>query len=224
MARDKNITINKEEWIWVKGFKGTDKNMCCRGYQFRLNEVFNIPEDEDITLCHSGFHFCTILRDVFAYYEVEANNRFFEVSALVRKREYYEYGKFNKYFMGSNSKITSKSIIFHRELTDEEIFAVLEKSSTNFYKLPQEYRPLVREYGTKEVLHEYRTDTLVKDGYSEPFALFIADDPNKFEIAHAVATQPELSMDMKVFCIFNGKNESLNSMTFRLPNLGGLKV
>lgn len=22
----------KEEWVWVEGYKGTDKNMCCRGF------------------------------------------------------------------------------------------------------------------------------------------------------------------------------------------------
>lgn len=37
-----------EEWVWVDGFKGTDKDMKCRDYQYELNKCFDISDDKDI--------------------------------------------------------------------------------------------------------------------------------------------------------------------------------
>ena len=49
---------------------------------------------------------------------------------------------------------------------------------------------------------KYQMDTLIADGYSEPFAAYI-NGKKKFEVAHAVGTQKDLSMDMKVLTIFS---------------------
>ena len=47
----------EEEWIWVTGYKGTDKDMKCRDYQYELGKQHDMPEGTDITMCYSGFHF-----------------------------------------------------------------------------------------------------------------------------------------------------------------------
>lgn len=36
----------EEKWIWVDGYKGTDKDMKCRGYQYEFGKQFDIPEGE----------------------------------------------------------------------------------------------------------------------------------------------------------------------------------
>ena len=60
----------------IKGYKGFDKNMKCRGFQYETGKDYQ--HDGNITCCHSGFHFCTNPFDVLAYY-APANSRFCEV-------------------------------------------------------------------------------------------------------------------------------------------------
>lgn len=89
-----------EEWIWVDGYKGTKSDMTCNGYQYELGKRYVMPPDEDIVECASGFHLCLILNDVFDYYSIHNNNRFFKVKALVRKSDYEEYGKYPEGIFG----------------------------------------------------------------------------------------------------------------------------
>ena len=60
----------------IKGYKGFDKNMKCRNFQYESGK--NYQHDGKISCCHSGFHFCTNPFDVLAYY-APANSRFCEV-------------------------------------------------------------------------------------------------------------------------------------------------
>lgn len=55
----------EEEWVWVTGYKGTDRDMKCKNdCQFEIGKKFDMPEGEDAVLCDSGFHFCPKLKDV----------------------------------------------------------------------------------------------------------------------------------------------------------------
>ena len=60
----------------IKGYKGFDKNMKCRNFQYETGKDYQ--HDGKISCCHSGFHFCTNPFDVLAYY-APANSRFCEV-------------------------------------------------------------------------------------------------------------------------------------------------
>ena len=55
-------------------YKGTDKDMKCRGFQFDLGKEY---VEEEAELCNKGFHGCEYPLDVFAYYN-PADSRFFE--------------------------------------------------------------------------------------------------------------------------------------------------
>ena len=55
-------------------YKGTDKDMKCRGFQFDLGKEY---VEEEAELCVKGFHGCEYPLDVFPYYS-PANSRFFE--------------------------------------------------------------------------------------------------------------------------------------------------
>jgi hypothetical protein len=84
------VHISKEkedEWIWVEGYKGTKKDMTARfnDFQYELNKRYEI--DEEPEECKKGFHFCLELFDVFEYYPIGKNHRFFKVQALVRKSD-----------------------------------------------------------------------------------------------------------------------------------------
>lgn len=54
-------------------YKGTDKDMKCRSFQFELGKEY---EETEAVLCEKGFHGCEYPLDVFAHY-APADSRFF---------------------------------------------------------------------------------------------------------------------------------------------------
>ena len=54
-------------------YKGTDKDMKCRGFQFDLGKEY---VEEEAKLCNKGFHGCEYPLDVFSHY-APADSRFF---------------------------------------------------------------------------------------------------------------------------------------------------
>ena len=75
-SKDENENTNSkpvtpaEEWVWVTGYKGTDRDMKCRNYQYEMGKLHQMPEDEVIVDCASGFHLCLNMNDVAKYYEI----------------------------------------------------------------------------------------------------------------------------------------------------------
>ena len=67
----------------MKGYKGFNKDLTCRGKQYAENTVF---EEETAEICKSGIHFCKNPFDVLDYYcfvnENAEINEFAEVEAL----------------------------------------------------------------------------------------------------------------------------------------------
>jgi hypothetical protein len=67
----------------MKGFKGFDKGLVCRGKQYKENTVF---EEEAAEICKSGMHFCENPFDVLEHYDLVNTdgsfNEFAEVEAL----------------------------------------------------------------------------------------------------------------------------------------------
>ena len=61
----------------MKGYKGFDENLQCKGYQY---EIGRTETTEEAKLCEKGFHFCENPLDVFNYYE-PGKNRFCEIEA-----------------------------------------------------------------------------------------------------------------------------------------------
>lgn len=66
-------------------YKGTDKDMKCRGFQFELGKEY---EEAEAKLCKKGFHGCEYPLDVFAHY-APADSRFFvaELDGVTDERE-----------------------------------------------------------------------------------------------------------------------------------------
>ena len=190
----------EDEWVWIEGYKGTDKNMRCLGYQYEMNTEHKMPDNQNVELCTSGFHLCTNLKDVFNYYNVGDGNRFFKVKALVPKMDNTRRGMF---FM-IDSKQTSKSIIFTEELTPDEVLRCLDIDISDWTN--EEKRRALEtcvKYVVEVVNARVNAENIIKLtklGYSETFAAYVVER-DKYDIAYTVGTQEGLSMDMKVFAI-----------------------
>lgn len=187
----------EEEWVWVTGYKATDKDMKCRDYQYEMNKQHDMPENEVILMCHSGFHFCDKLKDTFRYYEFGNGNRFFEVKALVRR------WKKNGYYVTEqrDDKMVAKSIVFNRELTIGEIFDVVNANNYNKFKdWTVEMKEQARQSSITEVENIIKFNKLVELGYSEAFANF-AVRKGAYDVAHVMAMTPGVSMDVKVLAV-----------------------
>lgn len=63
----------------MRGWKGTDESMKCRGLQHEVGKSYHV--DGTIELCHNGLHFCRNLCDVFKFYNRDNGSRYFEVEA-----------------------------------------------------------------------------------------------------------------------------------------------
>ena len=63
----------------MKGYKGFEKGLVCRGKQYAENTVF---EEDDAEICKSGMHFCALPHQVFCHYFPGENHEFAEVEAL----------------------------------------------------------------------------------------------------------------------------------------------
>ena len=63
----------------MKGYKGMDNDMKCRGFQFEIGKKYRV--DGKVELCKNGFHFCKNLVDTFEYYAKHYKHRYFEIEA-----------------------------------------------------------------------------------------------------------------------------------------------
>ena len=63
----------------MKGYKGFEKGLVCRGKQYAENAVF---EEDKAAICSSGMHFCELPHQVFEHYSPGENHEFAEVEAL----------------------------------------------------------------------------------------------------------------------------------------------
>lgn len=59
----------------IKSYKGMDKNMQCRGFQYEVGKEY---EEETAKVCVTGFHACEDPLNVLRYYS-PADSRYFEV-------------------------------------------------------------------------------------------------------------------------------------------------
>ena len=193
------IDQGEEEWIWVTGYKGTDKDMKCRDYQFEMNKPFDMPADQKIEMCSSGFHFCDKLRFVYQYYGIKNGNRFFEVKALVRRWKKDGYYKIEQ----RGDKMVAKSIKFVRELSIDEIFDVIADAEAKAWSTEQKEQ--ARQSSVENVRMNIKIAKLVKLGYSEAFAAYVCHN-DAYDIACIMGKSPDVSMDVKVLTICMNMN------------------
>lgn len=104
----------QDGFVWVYGYKATDDNMECRGFQYEIGKEFKHKGYTEV--CASGFHFCLEVGHTLNFYPI--NSRFFKVKALVRLSDVLEYGTFRNihYITDRIDKLTSSRIVLLEEL------------------------------------------------------------------------------------------------------------
>ena len=99
----------------VKGFKGFNQDLTCRGFQYEIHKTYEY--DGDIELCSQGFHFCRKLRDVHTFYNLK-KSRICEIKAD------------GKIIDGDKKSVCARISII-RELSHEEIDAAINTGKDN---------------------------------------------------------------------------------------------
>lgn len=106
----KEVTVKKPKI----GFKGFDKDLKCRGYQFEVGKVHTLPEKKNPLLCSKdGFHYCNSLHQVFSFYNND-DSRYCVIEVLGD-------------FTDDNEKSISTSIKILQEIAPDKIKAVRDK-------------------------------------------------------------------------------------------------
>ena len=93
----------------MKVYKGTDKDMKCRGFQYELGVT--VMSDDAIRCGGKGFHSCEAPFDVLRYYPNKDGNRFFVATAG---------GKIDR-TDADDSKIASSEITLDKEISFDEL-------------------------------------------------------------------------------------------------------
>ena len=109
----------------IIGFKGFDKDLKCRGFQYKVGKTYDLKGE--VECCKRGFHFCENPLEVFYYYTPN-NSRFCQVEGggSVDKSE-------------SDSKVATSHIHISSEiglngLIDEGVKYILNKVELNHKK------------------------------------------------------------------------------------------
>ena len=113
----------------IKSFKGFDKDLKCRGFQYEIGKEY---EEKEAKACHCGFHACEHPLDVFSHYTPN-NSRYCEVE---------QSGEIDK---SESDKTCSTKIKIGAELSLKDIVAAaikftFEKSTPENTKSATGYR------------------------------------------------------------------------------------
>ncbi|WP_374440466.1 hypothetical protein [Epilithonimonas sp.] len=97
------------EFTFIKGFKGFDKDLKCRNFQFEEGKKY--IHKGDVKACSGGFHFCEMPLDIFNYYPPINGNQFYSVEGS---------GKSDK--ENSDSKVAVEKLKINTKLSVHLLF------------------------------------------------------------------------------------------------------
>ena len=122
----------------IKAYKGFDKDLKCRSYQYEIGKEY---EEREAMVCYSGFHACEHPLDVFSYYPPN-ESRYCEVE---------QSGEIDK---SESNKTCSTKIKIGAELSLRDIVAAAIKFT--FEKsTPENTKHATGDYGASSATGNY---------------------------------------------------------------------
>ena len=106
----------------ITTYKGFDKDLKCRGFQYEIGEEYELPKGESVSVCSNGFHACESPLEVLDYYFMDGH------ANLLRFCVVEQSGEFSKEV--DSTKVASSKIKIKKEIT----FADLINSGVEWLK------------------------------------------------------------------------------------------
>ena len=189
----KKIWYDGKEYIWVEGYKATENDMTCRGFQYTLNEEHFY--NGEVSTCNRGFHFCPKLKDVFDYYDLDGKNRFFKVNALVCKKDWNN---------GYDEKYSAKKIVLTEELGYEDLKKYISEKYS-LVKSDEDWKEVQRD-GYDTFSRKIFLNKMKNSGFGEAFINIVFDNCYEDAVEEIVALaealkEENISKDMAVYLI-----------------------
>ena len=194
----------KEEWVWIEGYKGTDKDMKCLGFQYELGKIFTF--DDEIDPCKKGFHLCPKLTDVFRYYPVGNGNRYFKVRALINPKQTttirtsFSYPiAYKTVPMEETDKRVAKKIELIEEVSVDDIIKTLYPASCE--SMADKFKNDIIQFGREaaQIIRDH--DRLVETGIYSQEIIELIQDAKKTDLALALAKE-NISQDTRILILF----------------------
>ena len=199
----------EEKWITVEGYKGMDKNMQgYGGFQYELGKTYTVDDPSSVLICNYGYHLSLSLKDVLNYTVLNNNNRFFKVKAVVREKDYEEYGKmsFNTFRVSENNKLAAKEITIVEEVSDEEMLSFIKDKYYNVFTIEslkledmaEVYSKGVMYVVYKKIVEKTKTEMKEKYNFNDEFIYFLFKDiKENHKVAELAETILVLSEEIK---------------------------
>ena len=106
----------------ITTYKGFDKDLKCRGFQYEVGKEYELPKGESVSVCSNGFHACESPLEVLDHYFMDGS------ANLSRFCEVEQSGEFSKKV--NSTKVASSKIKIKKEIT----FADLIKLGVEWLK------------------------------------------------------------------------------------------
>lgn len=93
----------------ITTYKGFDKDLKCRGFQYEVGKEYELPKGESVSVCSNGFHAFESPLEVLDYYFMDGS------ANLLRFCEVEQSGEFSKEV--DSTKVASSKIKIKKEIT-----------------------------------------------------------------------------------------------------------
>ena len=208
----------QEEWVRVKGYKGMHEDMKAHyDFQYELGKTYTVEDPDSVSICEYGYHFSLNLKDVFRYYDLANNNRFFKVEALVRKKDYNEYGKTytTTIFSDRVDKLAAKEITILEEVSVKEMFEEIKRihhdiamiDELKIEDMDDVYKEGVKAVLVKKSINKKKKKTGFKDSFIHLLLSRLTHREKLALLATSLALYDEIKdRDLLILAILEQKN------------------